>query len=455
MSASEPKARQAFSTGYAVQAPTFNQEPRPRVLFEEVSDDVFEELSLLVPTFRRISETESVHESEYDLVVTQSRDTFTRAAHLNIVSFGAQTLDETPNTGTTRYNVFNSHPRRNMSTMANEASIPDTIDASLSRLLERTVVATIPSGEKFLWHIPEHALDRVQVLVELGPEKLPYALLWKRRAGEETAQTLVLPTETTGKREWFLWMLKELSNLHPDSFPGEEEWATSPAWATAGTTELHKNSARSQERYGELLSEAEAQVSADRDALDEAQKEDSKGLHKLLTADGPDLEAAVVEALSILGFAAHPMDDHHDAVTNAKLEDLRVTDPDDDEWICLAEIKGYTKGAKTNDINQITGRPLIAYLRENGQEPSALWHIVNIRRGTSPGTRGPAVANDLDLAHLAGVRGILIDSRQLFLAVRDVQLGQRDADEVRAGLRGSFMRWDYRVDAVSLRVRVG
>lgn len=78
------------------------------------------------------------------------------------------------------------------------------------------------------------------------------------------------------------------------------------------------------------------------------------------------------------------MDDHHDEKTGAKLEDLRVDDPSSPDWHCLAEVKGYTKGAKVNDVSQITGRPVAAYTKETGDYPSTVWHIVNIWRGKRP-----------------------------------------------------------------------
>ena len=46
---------------------TFNAQPRPRVLFEDVPRDELAELVQLVPSIKRIHKAEDVHESEYDM----------------------------------------------------------------------------------------------------------------------------------------------------------------------------------------------------------------------------------------------------------------------------------------------------------------------------------------------------------------------------------------------------
>lgn len=74
---------------------------------------------------------------------------------------------------------------------------------------------------------------------------------------------------------------------------------------------------------------------------------------------GPGLGSSRAETgeytSSEFGFTVQNMDGHHDQVTKAKLEDLRVGDSEDPGWVGLVEIKGRTKGAKTNDVNQNFG----------------------------------------------------------------------------------------------------
>ncbi|MCU1555052.1 MAG: hypothetical protein JWM13_2538 [Arthrobacter sp.] len=60
------------------------------------------------------------------------------------------------------------------------------------------------------------------------------------------------------------------------------------------------------------------------------------------------------------GFSLQSMDGHHEKVTKTKLEDSRVSDAEEPDWVALVELKGYTKGARTNDVTQILGRPMRA-----------------------------------------------------------------------------------------------
>jgi hypothetical protein len=138
------------------------------------------------------------------------------------------------------------------------------------------------------------------------------------------------------------------------------------------------------------------------------------------------------------------MDGHHEKVTKANLEDLRVSDAEEPDWVALVEIKGYTTGARTNDVTQILGRPMRAYILEAGREPSTVWHIVNPERTVDPSTRNDAIPNDLDLEALTDAGGAVIETRQLFLALRDVQSGKVDATAIRLSLKNARTRWDYR-----------
>lgn len=404
--------------------------------------EIFKDLAALVPTAHSVEDGEEVHETEYDLVVTYSSSANTRHSSVHVLSFGASSLDPVPPPNGLS-ELGPSLVWRNNRTLAKEASIPQNIDADLRKLLERTVVATISSGEKYTWEVPHRGETRVTPLVGLGAEELPYALVWQRGESRDSALCLALPAETTEHRAWLAWFLQHLHEVDPGAFPGTIDWAESRDWATARTRKLFRDLDRTQERKAAILAEVDRQEHDAQEALKGALAADRVGLQRLLTAAGDELELAVYDALLVLGFAAQQMDDHHDAVTKAKLEDLRVMDPDEESWTCLVEIKGYSKGAKTNDVNQIIGRPMRSYIAEMRREPSAVWHVVNTERGMDPATRQRAIPNELDLDLIADAHGALIDTRQLFLAVRDVQAGEQEAAIVRRSLRDARRRWDY------------
>lgn len=360
---------------------------------------------------------------------------------MHVLSFGARRIDAVPPPD--EYPTFGyTNPARSNRTLATEASIPTTVEAELRTLLERTVVANMPSGEKFTWVYAGQA--KTSVLVELGTEGLPYALLWFRTHKEGSAISIVLPPETTDHRAWLVWYLRSLHKFDPETFPGDPDWTLAPEWATAETLRLHDELTEVHEERLKLLARLENEERAAVSRLEDARAADKVGYQRLLTADGDELESAVEDVLAEFGFTVQNMDGHHDRVTKAKLEDLRVSDAEDPEWVALVEIKGYTKGARTNDVNQILGRPMRAYILETGREPSSVWHVVNPERTVDPSTRNDAIPNDLDLEALTDAGGALIETRQLFLALLDVQSGKADAAAIRLSLKNARTRWDYR-----------
>lgn len=412
----------------------YNEQPKPRVLFEDVPDDIFEQMAPLVPTARRVEEGEEVHETEYDLLVTFSAYANARSRHLHVLAFGPS-----------RIGIFPSGAPHSESTttLASRVQISMEVDSEAKQLIERSVIGTMPDGEKAVFTSAGHRSKFVPI-VALGDEAYRYVFLWKRGSAEFPAGlTLVLPGTVTEHKDWLIWFLEYLHGVDAATFPAAPDWRKSPMWATAGTLERHRVLDKARQEKADELARLE-QVERDaQEKLEAAQREDADGMLRLLTAGGDELVTAVIDALQVLGFIAQDMDGHHDAKTKAKLEDLRITDPETEDWICLAEVKGYTKGAKTSDVAQIIGRPLRNYRDEAGKYPSAVWHIVNPFREKDPSTRAVAIPNDLDLGPLADADGALIDTRDLFLAVRDVEAGAATAEDIRASLQQARTRWTY------------
>lgn len=146
------------------------------------------------------------------------------------------------------------------------------------------------------------------------------------------------------------------------------------------------------------------------------------------------------KTLQALGFEVEARDET--GPKGAKLEDLRVTDPDIEGWTCLVEIKGYTKGAKAGDVMQVAGNPQAHFAANHGRLPDKLWHVVNPERNTPPDQRSPAFPNpDLELAQFIALDGLVIDTRELLQAAYAVEHGSVPAEVVRKSLRESVQLW--------------
>ena len=107
-----------------------------------------------------------------------------------------------------------------------------------------------------------------------------------------------------------------------------------------------------------------------------------KGSRRLLTSEAGDAEEAVAEALEALGFKVERVDSTL-LTDEAKVEDLRVTDSDDPEWLALAEVRSYRGGAKLADLMKLSRFGML-HAATHGAPPSRTWYIVNQFRGTRP-----------------------------------------------------------------------
>lgn len=418
------------------------------MLFEDLPDAVIsEEMLEMVPTSKVILSSDKVPEEEYDILVTFAESTRSRASSLHVLSFGATSAGDGVVKPSDR-----SFLSRDVSTLAHELAIPPGIPSAMVTLLKASVIPHIPEGRKDTWRLARPTQFYVETiadsgdlmghcipLVHVGARQDVSALLMKRLG----KLSLLLPSETQQHVAWLRLFLDLVGDVDSESVPPDLEWKTSERWSPPEVSERMHELETLRREHEEAVVEFQRREQATEALLKESGRRADEGTRRVLTHDGVELVEAVTTVLEDLGFEVRDMDDHHDQRTGAKLEDLRVEDPSAPEWLCLVEIKGYLKGAKVNDVSQITGRPAVAYTKETGQEPPGVWHIVNAWRDTSPANRVTAVPNDDDLRPLTDAGGALIDTRDLYEAWRDVTAGIVEAEFVRATLREAKTRWSW------------
>ena len=404
--------------------------PRPRVLFESVPAELFDALAAFAPTVGRFGEDiEQIHESDWDLVVSFDSDPETPST-VHVLSFGGIGFTEVA-TGTRLI-----APARETELHARSVHKGDDCPAAFAGLVERTIVATAPPPPRQTFALfPQKWFEAIATV---GDERAPYAGL----IGVGNQHVLALPDHTTEHALWLSAFLEYLRMKDPVRFPALPAWQQGEEWATPEMKSYLASLDEIASERTETLARLEAKELAARSALGESTATARNGVHRLLTSDGNELVEAVLGLFKEFGFDVADRDEHHIAHTGAKLEDLMVTEPSDG-WVCLVEVKGYTKGAKVNEVPKIAGRPSVAFAAEHGRPPESVWHIVNPWRTTDPSTRPPAIPNDNDLASLTEACGCLIDTRDLFRAWRDIQEGTVTADLVRRSLRGAVTRWSW------------
>ncbi len=120
-----------------------------------------------------------------------------------------------------------------------------------------------------------------------------------------------------------------------------------------------------------------------------------------------------------------------DAASDDHLEDLHIKDPDRPGWIALGEVKGYSRGAKTEGITQFL-RFNMRYTARTKQNPDANWYIVNQFLNRDPSTRQMALhGKEEDVAAFGEANGLVVDTVALFHLFARVQDGAVPPQEAR------------------------
>jgi hypothetical protein len=401
----------------------------PRILFHDVPDALLGPLSTLAGTSDTITGalTGSVHDSDWDLVVSFGERPYLGAGQ-HLLSFGGVQLP--------RF-LHGSEwvlPTRMLSLRARALQVGEGVPNDVRGLIERTVIANDPGplerrGFSLLPsdHVP---------LVTAGEERAVWA------AAYLSIERLVwaLPEQTTRHLEWLSYVLEALHGTDSTRFPLSADWRRGTAWGTPEVITAASALSDVVDERAAAIVDFDRREDAAREALESALASGREGAQRLLTEQGDALVDAVRQAFLAFEFEAHDMDGHHDAKTGAKLEDLRVKDGN---WVGLVEVKGYSKGAKVNDLSQIVGRPALAFYKENQRDADALWHVVNAWRESDPSGREVALSRPNDLDTFAGNGGTLIDTRDLFRALRDVEAGTTTAAQVRESLLLATKRWTW------------
>lgn len=239
-----------------------------------------------------------------------------------------------------------------------------------------------------------------------------------RRSGE--ALGWVLPYHSPVSPSWLRLFLQRIHEDDPERVPKP------PAdWELWDTAEVERLRAKRKDLYDEARSVLE-KYNVELSALDETivetkERDDTSGLGLLLKADGKQLKDAVFEALGALDFDVTDVDESLDD-GEGKREDLWIHH---DEKVVIVEVKGYSKGARLRDLMRAKDYKLL-YFEKHRSNADAQWHIVNANRGRQPYARSRLFEGHDDAVE--GFGGLVIDTRDLFRLVRDVQRGELTQD---------------------------
>lgn len=421
--------------------PIFNDQPRPRALFEDLGDLATERLRGLFPSVREASAADKLYEAEIDVLVTAAVS-IDRSDGMHVVAFGSSKLGiAQPRHGNQSLRYMNFNVRTSMAT---ELRVPDDVTGELGALVRSDLIplfTSMPEKPVVTFHSDRSPRQPAgdawcRPFVEAGDGSV-LAGAFQRRGG---TRCWILPRKVADPAAWVALALVQFREVDPERVPALPGWWERPEWATP-EQELARCAAHDLQVERELLlADLDSRILAAREQIRLADDAAATGMSRLLTADGEDLARAVQTGLERFGFEVEDMDDRF--LIGDRREDLRVRDPDHPGWEAIVEVKGYGRGAAVNDLSRLT-RWTVRYLQDEGRLPDARWHVVNAFRGLDPAARPVPLPNDDDLRDFVEDAGVLIDTRDLFTAWRAVENGAIEPEQVRKALRSTHGRWTF------------
>lgn len=258
-------------------------------------------------------------------------------------------------------------------------------------------------------------------LVSVGG--LVVAGLWKHESNFELRTTCLAEPMV-----WLRCFLTFLSTEDPEAVPHPPPLLSQPEdWYTA---EEH----RIQQDLVDLRAECDQlaeQIKTKEADLVAANAEADSTDRLCLFENGEPLVAAVIDLLQGLGFEVEDMDLKR-AGGEAKREDLRLTVDGDPSWEAIVEIKGFKKGARTNELSQLN-RHAMAYAAEAGKPPYGRFWIVNQFRHEDPSER-PDLSQEVRTQSVA-IDVVAFETRFLYRLAQQVEQGQLTPAQARDQLR--------------------
>jgi hypothetical protein len=230
----------------------------------------------------------------------------------------------------------------------------------------------------------------------------------------------VLPSYVRDMHPWVKVFLQRVHDLDPSRVPvPPADWVP---WDTAEESRLRAERDAIQQEANEVLQRYVSELESKDGEIETARQRARTGHGRLLTDDGDSLKEAVRVGLQTVGLEVVDADDQV-AIGQGKREDLWVRVP---QGTVIAEVKGYTKGASSGDLVKAQMYQT-TFLERCGSRAAGQWHIVNANRGVDPSQRPRLFEGAEDIVDSSGI--LVIDTRHLFVLVRDIQLGVISRDE--------------------------
>ena len=271
-------------------------------------------------------------------------------------------------------------------------------------------------------------LLRQHIVETSGHRPVALRLQWADRVwGAQSESPLVdvvalhLPSQTNLSAR-IRAFLTDISEFDPQRVPEPPARLSDPTlWNTASEDAIARTISEIDREQARLDSERRR---LEQELATEARRADAT-VRRTIWEDGDELVDAVSEVLDEIGFTVEEMDEAKQA-HEAKHEDLRLTFAARPGWQAIVEVKGYTKGIRTKDAQQVRMHKERCN-RETRRDPDLTIWLVNPWRQMDPSDRTSPDRNVHDTAEIVGAVCVLTtDLYRLWKSLKAGDIAQDD-----------------------------
>lgn len=261
---------------------------------------------------------------------------------------------------------------------------------------------------------------------------------------EEGLGVAWLPNPRFVRHKWVALLLREWAASDPDALSDFRTWEESEQWMTPSQRQIIGQIEEASGQREAAVEEFNSRIDDLEISLAEGTRDANENERRLITAQGQALVDEVVKCFAGMGFGVHDVDAELDP--NApRREDLRLTDPDDPEWIAIVEVRGYSRSSgRSRDLIRMS-RFAELFNQETEQFPSKRIYVVNGETELPPDQRAVPLASALeDVEIFAESNGLVIWSLDLFRLIHS-----NDADdpaELKASVKEDIGIWRHGPD---------
>jgi len=418
----------------------FGASPRPRVLIQDIPEDFHQGYRDRFPTVVAVQNLSDVDQAEFDMLVT-TWSALRAEEHLCAIVFSGprvafSSIDETAS-GNVHFSIAWKGESK-----AREFHVPTDLPEEVRRFVQERLIPVVRSK-------PANPILSEMSLGLTAPIITPFlqsargevlAGRFRRLSGVECwafPKEMVDFGAECSAIAVGLWRLQDSSRF-PETTP---DWTQQSRWQTAEEEERAKELIAVRERRAKMLASLQAEEETLEVRLRDVRSRVDVNERLLLTAQGDELVRMVARCLEEFGFETQYMDDLWKP--GDRREDLRIRLGIDPDWITIAEVRGFAKGAEQNDLLRI-GRFRTRYVRDERILPSGSWYIANEFINQDPAGRPRILqSNDKEVETFGEDDGLAIGTVTLFDMLMDLRGGRLTHDEAQRLLRDGRGRLTY------------